>query len=692
MAGIGKEQQLSAPTTPVGAASRQGSSLEPTSFLLIGRWISLAHAAWLILALAVAGIYLWALRIWTVEGNYWGSTLLDVPYAILMPTGYFVIATVIFIRKPNDMTAILTSLMLIFLGPYLLSSVNVTIGQQPGWEIVNRLLVALGGVLFWLFLFTFPDGRFPSGQVRWSALLLIGAYSFGIFFSAEVYAGFNVVFIPTAILLGISVQIYRYRRLSSPIQRQQTKWVVAGSVGPAIEILYWILLLEPGICAPPAEPLLFYVHQSIQAALALLLPIALAFSILRYRLWDIDSIISRTLVYSVLTAIIIGLYALLVGAMGALFQAQSNWLIALIATGLVAVLFQPLRERLQHRVNRLVYGHRDEPFEVLTRLGQRLENALAPELVLPTIVETIAQALKLPYAAIALQQGETLQPIESYGAPAADLHTYSLAYQGAVIGQLLVSPRSPDEPFTEEEERLLYNVAQQAGTAVHALQLTADLQHARQQIVTSREEERRRLRRDLHDGLGPSLAAQLLKIGSARALLANRPDMTDKLLAEIETDIENTLAEVRRIVYDLRPPALDQWGLVRALRAYAETCESGNSNTAALTLHVDAPDALPPLPAAVEVAAYHIAREGLTNAMRYAQARHCTLHISIDPGENSRLRLTIKDDGQGFANDVRAGVGFTAMRERAAELGGTCTIEGKPGAGVRITAVLPLKI
>jgi signal transduction histidine kinase len=208
------------------------------------------------------------------------------------------------------------------------------------------------------------------------------------------------------------------------------------------------------------------------------------------------------------------------------------------------------------------------------------------------------------------------------------------------------------------------------------------LQRARQQIVSSREEERRRLRRDLHDGLGPSLAATLLKIGSARALLANRPETTDQLLAEMENDIEMTLADVRRIVYDLRPPALDQFGLVGALRAYAETCEGST-----LTVRLDVPEPLPPLPAAVEVAAYHIGREGLTNVVRHAGARRCTLRLWV---ENGRLQLSLHDNGQGFASNTRAGVGLAAMRERAAELGGTCTIVAKEGKGAEITAVLPL--
>jgi signal transduction histidine kinase len=499
---------------------------------------------------------------------------------------------------------------------------------------------------------------------------------------------------------GLYAQVYRYRHVSSATERQQTKWVVYGFALWLVTILlssipYMILANLPPDAPEPwwasLSGLAWFLSLSI-------VPLSLAIAVARYHLWDIDLVINRTLVYGALTACVLGIYALVVGAMGAFFHAQGNWLIAFLATGLVAILFQPLRERLQRGVNRLLYGHRDEPFEVLARLGQRVEDTFAPERVLPTMVETIAQTLKLPYVAIAMQQGERLQIAESYGIPATMPQSYPLTYQGEVIGQLLVARRAPDEAFTAGEERLLQNIARQAGTAVHALQLTADLQRARQQVVTSREEERRRLRRDLHDGLGPSLAAQILKLGSARALLAEQPEMSDKLLAEMETDIEGTLADVRRIVYDLRPAELDQRGLAGALRAYAESVESGELGETHpdLTVHVDIPDPLPPLPAAVEVAAYHIAREAVTNVVRHAQAQHCTLRLEVEDGEDRRLHLSIRDDGLGFTGGERGGVGMptgiglTSMRERAAELGGTCTIEAEPGAGTRITAVLPL--
>jgi hypothetical protein len=209
--------------------------------------------------------------------------------------------------------------------------------------------------------------------------------------------------------------------------------------------------------------------------LPVLIPISIGIALLRYRLWDIDLLINRTLVYGLLTASIVALYVLVVVGLGTVLQAQGNLGISLLATGLVAVLFQPLRTRLQRAVNRLMYGDRDEPYRVLSRLGQRLEATLAPEAVLPTIVETVAQALKLPYAAITLKRGEEFLPAASYGSAGEELVRFSLVYHSEQVGELLLAPRAPGERFTPADRTLLEDLARQAGIAVHAVRLTADL-------------------------------------------------------------------------------------------------------------------------------------------------------------------------------------------------------------------------
>jgi signal transduction histidine kinase len=229
----------------------------------------------------------------------------------------------------------------------------------------------------------------------------------------------------------------------------------------------------------------------------------------------------------------------------------------------------------------------------------------------------------------------------------------------------------------------LVDLAQQVSIAVHATRLTRDLQMSRERLVTAREEERRRLRRDLHDGLGPSLAGLSMQLDTARALLPDNPEAGMELLAETQDEIKEAIGNVRRLVYALRPPALDQFGLVAAIREHA--MREGHRHGLAIVL--DAPDALPPLSAAVEVAAYYIAVEAITNVVRHARATRCSVRLWID----NALYLTVVDNGVGVQDTYRAGIGLHSMQERAAELGGRCAIMPGEDGGTLVRAVLPLR-
>jgi signal transduction histidine kinase len=246
---------------------------------------------------------------------------------------------------------------------------------------------------------------------------------------------------------------------------------------------------------------------------------------------------------------------------------------------------------------------------------------------------------------------------------------------------LHVAPRSPDEPFTSAERRLLEDIAAQTAVAVHNVRLTTDLQRSREQLVAAREEERRRLRRDLHDGLGPKLAGQTLKLEAALDSLDSETEIARALLKETMAESQSVIAEIRRLVYGLRPPALDQLGLCTAVREQAAQYQQKG-----LQVTVNAPDALPPLPAAVEVAAYRIIQEALTNMTRHAQARRCAVSLAV----GQALEIEIRDDGCGLPPEIRAGVGLASMRERAEEIGGSCVIESQKNGGVVVTAQLPL--
>jgi signal transduction histidine kinase len=361
------------------------------------------------------------------------------------------------------------------------------------------------------------------------------------------------------------------------------------------------------------------------------------------------------------------------------------------ATGLVAILFQPLRGWLQKGVNRLFYGQRDEPYTVITRLSQRLEGTLAPESVLSTIVETVAQALKLPYAAILLKQEGSFAIAASCGKPAADSLTLPLTYQRETIGQLQLAPRAPGETFTPADQRLLDELARQTSLVAHTVRLTADLQRSREHLVSAREEERRRLRRDLHDGLGATLAALHLQAAAIRTLMRRDIEAADVELLDLQAEIRAAVADIRRLIYALRPPTLDELGLIGAIRQYAAQydIQEGSATDAGrnLRVEVEAPHQLPVLSAAIEVAAYRIVQEALTNVVHHAQAHSC--HIRLSLIEDSKFQLEIIDDGVGLPEERNAGVGLLSMRERAEEVGGSCVIESMPGQGTHVLVCLP---
>ncbi|MBA2453547.1 MAG: GAF domain-containing sensor histidine kinase [Chloroflexia bacterium] len=459
--------------------------------------------------------------------------------------------------------------------------------------------------------------------------------------------------------------VARYRR-SRDIERQQMKWLTYAIAGLPVFIVSGILY----------EPLKLAGGFFLAA-----IPVAVGIAILKYDLYDIDLIINRTLVYGALTGAVIGIYVLIVGYVGSLLRTDSSLPISLATTGIVAVLFQPLRERLQRGVNRLMYGERDEPYAVISRLGQRIEDTLTPDAVLPAIVETVAQALKLPYAAITLGSQSPVIAAAS-GTPVHNPVHLPLVYRNEPVGELILAPRAPGETFSPADRRLLNDLTRQAGIAAHAVRLSNELQHSRERLVTAREEERRRLRRDLHDGLGPALASMTLQAEAARDLVNADPVQADDVLADLTAGLQEATADIRRLVYGLRPPALDDLGLLPALRNQATRYGPGGPH---ITIVADEP--MPALPAAVEVAAYRIIQEALANVVRHAQATICTIAISLTA---DHLKVDITDNGTRLPDTWESGVGLRSMRERAAELGGTCSVESLESGGTRIAASLPV--
>lgn len=605
---------------------------------------------------------------------------------------YLAVGAVIVVRGATERVALLAAIVLTAYAGTLMAGPGALNQLAAGHPIVHRLASAadvVGIVSLGLFLSLFPSGRF---RPRWSAALALG---WGTLLAPQYLAQGSLLDIEhwpdpiqVPVWLGLlggmaAIQIYRYRATSNLTQRRQTKWVVLG-VSLTLVILAAVILTG-SFLAPTAQDSLWpnLLENTCWYLAMTLVPLSVGVAMLRSQLWNVDLIINRTLVYGMLTAGILGLYLIIVTGLGGLFQARGNMLLSTLAAGFVALLIAPLRGGLQRGVNRLMYGERDTPYAVLSRLGQRLEGALPPETALPTIVETVGQALKLPYVAIALEQGESPRVMASYGSPATTTLTLPLVYGTEPVGSLRLSPRAGERDLSSADRRLLEDLARQIVVAVHAVRLTAELQQARERLVTAREEERRRLRRNLHDGLGPQLGSQTLTLSAVRKLLRRDPDTAEALLDSAMTHAQQAITDIRRVVYDLRPSSLDDLGLIGAIREGAARYSHDG-----LQIQVDAPETLPHLPAAVEVAAYRITLEALTNVTRHAAAGRCTVRLTL--AADNVLKLEIEDDGRGLSTEQRAGVGMTSMRERAAELSGVCTIESFPGHGTRVRARLPL--
>jgi Signal transduction histidine kinase len=555
-------------------------------------------------------------------------------------------------------------------------------------DIANTL--AWGALLH--FTLVFPEGRVPVP--RW---LVAAGYALPF----VLHTGYVAVTVPRAtsaleawgrivpvsitagrvmpILVAAAV-VVAYRTAGDAEARQRVLWVISAVVG--IAVLYLGLGQIPA--AVTGEPL---VPWDWQPLLWSPFPVILAAAVLRYRLFDISVIVRRSLVYGTLTAALIGVYIVVVLLLGRVFESPAN-VSALLATAVVAVLFQPLREWLRRRVSRLIFGARDDPDAVMARLGQQLEVRTSTESILGEIVTSLAATLRLPHVRIDVAGEEPSMSAAMFGKPSGDPVTVELRHRGELVGALLLDAGPTREPFGPGDQALLDAVARQVAAAVHDVLLTARLQRSLGQVVTAREEERRRLRRDIHDGIGPTLAAGSMRLEVARRALRVDPEKADELLADLASSQQTVITELRRLVNGLRPPVLDQLGLASALR---EQAGSFTGDGAPLQVRIDIPESIEPLTAAVEVAGYHIVREALTNVARHAKATECRVQLWRD---GDALHAEVKDNGRGLPSAYRAGVGLSSMRERAAELGGTVEVsagaDGAAGTGTTVRVRLPI--
>ena len=557
-------------------------------------------------------------------------------------------------------------------GYYLLPTLLVLLapeGRLPGdrWKPVAWLgIVAIVLATGWVAVSPYPRG--PHAQ------LIIPGQPAGLANPLAWSGGpglvrWSVVLLPAAIALSLAGLVMRWRR-SAGVERQQLKAVVAGAVTAVILVGAAFAVPQPWYLIVVAAALVPY-------------PAGLGVAALRYHLWDVDVVLRRSLVYALLTACIIGAYALAIVTLGGLLGRTTG--APLLATAVVALGAVPLYRRLQQAAGRLLYGDRSDPAAAVGRLARSVQAPVAgrdPDLLLAQLTRDIARGLRLPLVRIATADGRTSTFGGSDGA--GDVSRLPLVHGGVVVGELTVSGREPGRGLSRRDQATLREVAGYAAIAVHALRLTSDLERSRERIVVAREEERRRLRRDLHDGLGPALAAIALQLEEVTDLAGGQATPAGSLAGTLRRQLRTTVADVRRIVDDLRPAILDDLGLAEALRTHA----SQFSAAGGLRVRVDI-GPVPPLSAAAETAILRIASEALANASRHAQAREC--HITLVT-TGDLLELAVSDDGTGpppADGGPRRGVGLDSMRERATELGGSFSIEARPAGGTLVRALLP---
>ncbi|HEX9505503.1 MAG TPA: GAF domain-containing sensor histidine kinase [Acidimicrobiia bacterium] len=488
------------------------------------------------------------------------------------------------------------------------------------------------------------------------------------------------VMILVAFVVVAVVDLVRRFRCSEGEERLQFRWVALAATVIPVGFASAILIGLAGLETLSNVVVAIGVVGGMVAIAA-----ALAVSVLKYHLYELSDYLRRGATYLVLTGLVaLGYWAAV--SLASLTVGGTVTVATVTASAIAVVSFGLLRGRLQRAVDRLLYGRRADPYGVLNALSARVEAALAPDAVLPTIVETVGTALRLPYVAITPTDGTAAT---TWGTEPVRITRLALLHQHERLGDMIIGHRSAEEDFTPDESALLESLARQAATAVHAATLTEALEQSRDRAVRSREEERRRLRRDLHDGVGPTLAGLALRLDALHDLLGPDAPEAKAVVDQLKGQLRHTVEDVRRLVADLRPPAIDELGLLQALRHQADalTGPTASENSGHLDLRLNLPTHLPELPAAVEVAVYRIASEALTNVIRHAHASNCSLDLVA---QGSQVCMVITDDGIGLGDDVVAGVGLSSMRERAEELGGACTVADLTPTGTRVEMRLPI--
>ena len=569
---------------------------------------------------------------------------------------------------------------------YALLAWGTTPGQDsPGWRLLADA-TSLGwplavSLLIPMALLVFPDGRLPGRWWRlvvgfalvatcgFLALMVLGPQDtttgVGVDGYLRVGALDGLSWLPTVVGLmtlgvygaALASLVVRYRRAGDTVRRQ----------------LLWVLLAALVMITVSVVEAVLGAETWAGIFVIVLPPAAIMIAILRDQLLDIQLVVSRYVLYLVLTGLAVASYVLIVLVTERSLADRVPLGPPVLAALVIALCFNPLRQVLQGRIERLFYGARRDPVRAAAEVGEHLgEIGAADTTGLTELLATICRVLRLPWAS--LEAGGSTMAVA--GTPHDRGHSVALRLGGEDVGQLTVGVRPGESHLGSSDVATLGLLSTSVAVAVHATTLADELGEARSAMVTAREQERRRLSRDLHDGLGPLLTGVILKADAARRLVPTAPEDAEELMLDVRDRTADAVAEIRRLVRELRPPALDQMSLPAALREYA-------ASAGPLAVTVTSPADLPDLEPAVEVALYRIATEALTNVVRHSPATGASVALRTTADS---VALDIRDNGGASDGPWAAGVGLASMRERAIELGGTFSAgPDATGGSVRVT-------
>lgn len=457
-------------------------------------------------------------------------------------------------------------------------------------------------------------------------------------------------------LVGLASVLLRLRDTDRVVRRQ------VGWVAYSVTLAVLLIVVGEALDAP----------GWMSAFAVCLIPGGIAVAVLRFHLMDLDLVVNRTLVAGLLVALASLAYAAVVGWLGALLDSRGD-IVSFAAAFVVALVFHPARMYVQRQVDRLFFGRRRDPYALASDLDRTFQAADSPREVLGSAAEVIRRGLRLSGTeiAVALPSGEELRARAA--APLEPIASFPLVVHGEHVGVLLAGSRR-GSAMSGTDLRILGMLSGQVASAAYAVRLSGDLAESHISLIRTREDERRRLRRDLHDGLGPQLAGVVMGLDSVRTALARgNVERADDLTRRAGEHARAAIHDVRTLVAGLRPSILDDLGLAGALASSGPAATESGPDIV-VTTEGDLSD----LPAAVELAAFRIASEAVTNAVRHARATEVDVHLAQN---DHALTVRVRDDGTGLRPGAQRGVGLHSMHERATELGGWCHVGPAPGVG-----------